>query len=249
MKWAYGVTTVPERRDTLLEATLISLRMAGFDEPHLFVDGENNSLYWHRQFNLPTTCRWPRVRTVGNWVLGIYELYQLEPHADRYAMFQDDFVTYRNLRQYLEACPYISGTYLNLYTFSSNHAHCPYVNFKPTDPGPRCTGWYKSNQLGRGAVALIFDRAALLSLLKASSLVDKPMHPTRGWRSVDGGIQTALVVGAKYKELVHNPSLVQHTGKVSSMGNKEHKQAEWFMGEGYDALELLKADTYRQYTG
>src|SRR5579872_2050280 len=32
LAWAYGVTTVPARRDTLLPRTLASLRQAGFEQ-------------------------------------------------------------------------------------------------------------------------------------------------------------------------------------------------------------------------
>jgi hypothetical protein len=37
--WAYGITTVPSRLTTLLPRTITSLAAAGFDKPHLFVDG------------------------------------------------------------------------------------------------------------------------------------------------------------------------------------------------------------------
>lgn len=60
----------------------------------------------------------------------------------------------------------------------------------------------------------------------------------RGHRSIDGGIVTALAE-AGWKEWVHNPSLVQHTGLVSSMRSKPHPRATSFRGEGFDAMELV----------
>jgi hypothetical protein len=41
--------------------------------------------------------------------------------------------------------------------------------------------------------------------------------------------------------MVHHPSLVQHTGDVSAMGNRPHQKASSFPGEEYDALTLLEA--------
>jgi hypothetical protein len=96
--WAYGVTTVPSRRNDLLPETLCSLCEAGFDAPRLFVDGDNDPKGWEREFGLETTCRYPTIRTHGNWILALSELFIREPHAERYALFQDDLITYRNLR-------------------------------------------------------------------------------------------------------------------------------------------------------
>lgn len=235
LSWAYGVTTVPERRDALLKRTLASLKLAGFPSPRLFVDNCKDPGEY-KEFGLEITTRHPRIRTHMNWVLALYELYGREPNAQRYALFQDDFVTYRNLCSYLEQTPYPDGgrAYLNLYTFPSNQALCP----KAKD-GNEQVGWYPSNQLGRGAVALVFSREATLELLCSRHMVDRPMDPNRGHKAVDGGIVTALKkVG--YREYVHNPSLVQHMGDVSVMGNKPHQKAGSFRGEDFDALNLLK---------
>lgn len=246
MKWAYGVTTVPKRRDLLLPKTLKSLAGAGFDKPRLFVDGCRESDHSYGCFGLDVTYRWPTIRTHGNWFLSMTELFIREPTAQRYAIFQDDFVTYPNLRTYLEKCPYPDHGYLNLYTFPSN--------MELPDGRDQKIGWYKSRELqngpllegetktrfqtGRGAVALVFDRETLTTLLSSKEFVERPMDSSYGWRKVDGGIVHALnKLG--YYEYVHNPSLVQHIGLESSMGSKPHKQALTFRGENFDALELL----------
>jgi hypothetical protein len=39
LDWSYGVTTVPERTDNLLQTSLASLAKSGFDLPRIFVDG------------------------------------------------------------------------------------------------------------------------------------------------------------------------------------------------------------------
>lgn len=240
MRWAYGVTTVKERANTpLLQQTLRSLESAGFPEPRLFVDDPHAST----PPSIQTTYRTPRVRTFGNWYLGLVELLVRHPEADRYAMFQDDFVTYRNLRQYLERLPYPERGYCNLYTFPSNQSMAP-----------ESVGWYearsmeegcgnvfhgKRQQLGRGAVALIFSKDAVVALLSEPHFVTKPLDVANPWKKVDGCIVTAMNK-AGWREYVHNPSLVQHTGKESTMDNRPHLQATSFRGEDFDALELLK---------
>lgn len=224
LRWAYGVTAVRQRLDDgLLLRTLASLSSAGFDRPRLFVDGDHSGF---DKLGLEMTVRTPTIRTFGNWTLGLWELYVREPNAERYALFQDDFVTVRNLRQYLEAVPYQAKGYLNLYTFPCNQQLAT------------GEGWYQSDQMGKGAVALVFDNEAVRSLLCSRHMIDRPLHAHRGHRAIDGGIVETMK-GAGYREYVHNPSLVQHTGDVSSMGNGTHAHAPSFRGEGWDAMEML----------
>ena len=233
----HGLTTVQERRGDLLPRTLASLRAGGFDKPHLFVDCDSDSASWKREFGLEVTARSERVRTAGNWVLALYELYYLDPGADRYLVTQDDLVTCRNLRSYLERVPYPEKGYENLYTFRANETmivgkpvgwHLGY----PLNSGP------EGFQKGLGAVALVFSKEAVITLLKAEHLVDRPQDTGRGWKAIDGGIVTAMNK-AGWHEWIHSPSLVQHTGDVSSMGNRPHALAESFRGEDFDALSLL----------
>ncbi len=233
IKWAYGVTTVPERREDLLPRTLNSLKEAGFDAPTLFVDGDKDPESWRDDFKLEAVTRWPRIKTFGNWVLSLAELYIRNPNHDRFAIFQDDFVTYKGLREYLTACEYPTKGYWNLYTFPSNQGLCP-----KSPGGKEYLGWYESNQFGRGAVGLVFNNETVVKLLTALHMVERPKDILKGTRSVDGGVVTTLTK-LGYKEYVHNPSLVQHTGKVSSMGSKPHKLALSFRGEHWDVTELL----------
>lgn len=231
--WAYGVTTVPERRETLLPRTLQSLKDAGFDKPRLFVDGDDDVQSWRREFDTEVTCRYPKILTYGNWVLGLAELYIRHPRSTYYAMFQDDFITYKNLRAYLEQTPYPQNGYLNLYTFPKNQVRIP----------DTYTGWWESNQRGLGAVALVFSEQAVITLLTHSDsiahMVDRPRDSRRGWKAVDGGIVDSMRK-AGYKEYVHSPSLVQHTGMRSSMKNAQHPLATSFRGEDFDSLSLIK---------
>jgi len=240
--WAYGLTTVLERRKSgILQQTLQSLALGGFQNPHLFVDGDDDYQSWRSEFpDSQLTLRYPTIRTAANWTLSLYELYIRNPSADRYAMFQDDFVTYRNLRNYLEECEYPSDGYWNLYTFPCNQALAP-KDDSPERKGMQKIGWYKSDQRGQGAVALVFDRKTVVALLSSKHLTERPQCPKRGHRAIDGGIVVAL---AKIKpspifEYVHNPSLVQHIGQISSMGSKQHPLAMSFKGQEFNALNLL----------
>lgn len=228
--WAYGVTTVPGRRSNLLQQTLASLRNAGFDKPRLFVDGDRDGTSWEQEFKLEVTVRYPNIRTHGNWFLSLTELFIRHPECQRYAIFQDDFVTCQNLRRYLNRCEYPKEGYWNLYTFPQNQSLCP--------EGGNHIGWYPSNQMGRGAVALVFDQDCVIKLLSQTHMIMRPIDQHRGWKAVDGGIVTALKKEG-YTEFVHNPSLVQHTGRNSSMGNRIHPLAVSFRGESFDACSLL----------
>lgn len=244
MRWSYGVTTVESRRRDLLPRTLQSLSQAGFDRPRLFLDGvkASQAASWEDQFGLEVTTRYPIIRPYGNWILALAELYIRNPSAERYAIFQDDFVTYPNLRKYLDRCPYPDGQiyndvrrplgYWNLYTFPSNQALCP-----TGSDGRELIGWYPTNQLGYGAVALVFDRATTLMLLQSQHMIHRPMDDQRGHRKIDGGIVNTLRK-AGYTELVHNPSLTQHLGLRSTIGNHNQKQARSFRGEEFDATQL-----------
>lgn len=234
--WSYGVTTVPERREELLPRTLRSLGHGGFDQPHLFVDGVADGTYYHQRFKLGVTCRYPGVYkntpvikgSAANWVLSLYELYYRNPNATYYAVFQDDFVCYKNFRQYLERCCYPDRGYLNCYSFPSNES---LANGK--------VGWYPSNQCGKGAVALIFSNEAVTTLLSSDNLVHRPKDASRGHRAIDGGIVDSFKK-LGWREFVHYPSLVQHTGYHSSMFNEVHKTSNTFRGEEFDALNLVK---------
>jgi len=223
---------VPARFDNLLPRTLASLQDGGFSSPRLFIDGVKEAQLpeWISS-QYKTTCRDTPLRTFGNWTLTAWELYVREPHADFYAIFQDDFVTYKHLREYLEVCHYPARGYWNLYTFPENE--------KPLN------GWCLSNQLGKGAVALVFSGPAIRTVLQSQHMVERPLNKMRGYRAVDGGIVTAFKK-AGWSEWVHQPSLVQHTGNESSMGNKKHPEAATFRGEDFDARSLSEIKDTRQ---
>jgi glycosyltransferase involved in cell wall biosynthesis len=231
MQWSYGVTTVPSRFATTLPRTLCSLAAGGFDAPRLFVDGAAELP--PRLANYAATCHVPKVRTWMNWVLGMTELYGRMPAADRYVIFQDDVICVSHLREYLESIEFPARGYLNLYTELRNERDR--------------SGFYQSNQLGLGALGLVFDNEGLRRLLRTPHFVNRP-HPkflkpgvktTRTWKAIDGGIVESMRK-AGYREYVHRPSLLNHIGVKSSMGNGQwpSEGAATFPGESFDAREL-----------
>jgi len=239
VKWTYGITTVPSRREDLLPRTIESLRLAGFENPWLFVDGcsheeaielyERNDLFKGKIGGV--TVRNPKVNAYGNWVMALWELYVRNPKSDYFSIFQDDFVTYKNLRHYLETLKYPLNGYWNLLTFPQNQSKAP----------KGMTGFFLSNQNGLGAVALVFSKKAVMEILGSEHMAGRPQNQKKGIKSIDGGVVTAMKkVG--WKEYVHNPSLIQHTGETSVLGNRKHPLAPSFKGEWFDALDLLEKD-------
>lgn len=245
MNWACGVTTIPSRMTTLLPGTLASLKEGGFDNLRLFIDGQPSELL-SRILIDQVSIRIGNVGVYGNWLLGIIELYLRNPYADRYAMFQDDVICYKNLRQFLEQSPYPDKGYLNLYTYLDNEYQRGWDHTKdiPTNairPGGWSeAGWInRKEQSGRGALALVFSKQALLTLLTSPHTIERVQSPTRGHKYVDGGVCGAMNK-AGWKEYVHLPTLVEHTGwDKSSIGNDPYVRAQTWRGEQFDALSLL----------
>lgn len=225
-KWSCGVTTVPNRIGNLLPRTLLSLGDAGFEVSRLFVDGASDPTPWTR-FSVPITVRSPQAGAAASWFLSLSELCLREPAADFYAVFQDDLIMCRNVRQHLEHCSYPEHGYWNLTLFPQ---YASALKGK--------TGWHVApSQRGLSAMALVFSRITAVRLLSTDHFFVRAVDPKRGRRAVDGAVVTALnSVG--FKEWVHVPSLTQHTGHVSAIGNSAQPQMDTFPGEDFDALSL-----------
>lgn len=235
MTWAYGVTTVPARRGDLLPRTLASLKMAGFDQPTLFVDGAKDIESWEREFGLHVEAHARPILAWGNWLLSLYELYIRNPQSERYAIFQDDVLAYRNLREYLEGHDMPAG-YWNLYAHLSDQSLAPAK-----------TGWYQSRQSGRGALGLVFSHDTIEVLLRHEHTFKRPMGVKHSTCNIDGGVVSALSdarSGPKgWKEYCHNPPLLYHAGHKQSVIGPRHNnwpETQNFRGAEFDALDLVK---------
>lgn len=226
--WSYGVTTVPERRETYLPRTLESLRGAGFDAPRLFVDGDGRD---YSDLGLEVTRRSPRLNAFGNWLLSLTEVYLRDPHAHRFAIFQDDVEVYRNARTYLDRVDYPTSGYWNLYTFPEYE--------KSVKDG--AVGWFKTIQRGLGALALVFDKRAVMKILSSNDLIGRPQNASRGTQGIDGGVVHAMNAQTIY-EYAHYPSLVQHIGDLSTLKHRQYEKPRSFLGRDFDAMELLEKD-------
>lgn len=233
--WSYGVTTIPARLNDLLPRTLDSLKAAGFPTPRLFVDGSSDaSLY--KRFGLPMTFHDPALNGFGNWITTLVELYIRQPLADYFCIFQDDIVLNMNTREYIEEShpPDVDElVYLNLFTCFLDPP-----GRQAAPPSEDFIGWYPSNQLGRGALALVFNRRCLHALLSSKCIVEKPTHAGTTWRGIDAAVADALTPNG-FTELIHSPSLVQHLGEQSSLRSAPQKPSDTFYGEDYDALNYL----------
>lgn len=237
IRWASLVTTVPERRKTFLPTTLRSLHLAGFSDPTIYVDGDKGPWTDVEEY-YKVVYREERIRPYGHWLLAVLETMIRNPEAQYYLVAQDDFVTYKNLRQYLEHCiqrrQYPNHGYWNLYSFPENENLVP----KRKDTSEPISGWHFSNQCGKGAVCLVFSRATLSTILATRFLIHKPIGVAhRAYRNIDGAVVEA-VHQTGGKEWVHYPSLVQHIGEVSSMGQQTYPLSDSFRGESYDANDL-----------
>lgn len=242
IRWAYGITTVPERRYDLLPRTVASLRLAGFDRPRLFVDGcsHHQAESYEQEFRLSVTARTTHLRVAANWTLALLELFSRVPTADRYAIFQDDLVACRNVRPYLDQQSMPERGYWNLFCFFDNDDQSVHLD----------RTWFQSakirrqvptdRQTGRGAVALVFSREAVITLLSSRRFMERPAT-VNGHVLIDAGVVSAMNE-AGWREWVHRPSLFQHTGAVSTIGHHPHPAAHSFPGEDQDALLFLKRD-------
>lgn len=249
MNWVYGITTVPSRQKTYLKDTLQSLVHAGFHHPVLFVDGCEDRFQFASYLascsplfvGLEIVPRLPAIGVFGNWALGLMELYIRNPRAERYAMFQDDVLLVKNLREYLEKLPLPDLHYWNLYTGCTNEYLIKDAAIGFREAGLVSGGHMnpKREQTGRGALALVFNRDTMVRLLSSPIFVMKPQNPVNQTACLDGTIVASLNP-LKVREQIHNPSLAQHIGIKSSIGKEPDRRALSFPGENFDALELLK---------
>lgn len=226
-RWIYGITTVPKRLNELFPRTLASLKAAGFDQPRIFVDGTTDRTVYQAKC-ADITVRHPQVGLAGNWLLSMWELFLRNPEGTHFALFQDDIVVCKNLKEYLTRCKIPEAGYWNLCTYPDNEELIK----------EEADGWHPSNQRGRGAQGLVFSRKMVMTLLSQYHLLDRAQDPKRGRRLIDGGISHAMRAVHRL-EYIHKPSLLCHTGVTSVSGNHAQPTIRSFPGEDYDPLTLL----------
>ncbi len=201
--WAVGVTTAPRGVPTLSDC-LESLRLAGWDDARLFVDGE--APIPQAWAHLPQTRREPRVGAWPNYYLALAELYLRQPQADAYLLLQDDALLASGVREYLQGMLW-------------------------PDKGPAiaslfCSRAYHQSQAGwhrfRGAwvwcaLAFAFSAEAARRFLADLAVVQHRLSRRRkpladiDWRIGRWALQHGIPL------YYPTPSLVQHIGDVSAL--------------------------------
>jgi hypothetical protein len=236
------VTTVPHRADSSLPATLTSLARAGFTSPLICVDEPGTDL--HRG-------------AYAHWALTLTELVLTRPLASLYAVFQDDVLVSPGLRGYVvasEASWGYGAFYYNCCLYPSNldyisknrPGHTTSLLPEKSGGGPK-HGWHVSNQLGRGAQALVFPRDVALTLLSSREVWRHPeTDEVKGRRGIDG-LVSRVARARGFTELVHYPSLAYHSGRGGST-IRDREQAETAAWDPeYDPRTLLGAVSPRSH--
>lgn len=228
IQWCVGVTTVLSRRETTLPKTLQCLEKGGFRDVTLFVDGCSNYDV-EKYLGYSSVFRGKSAGVAGNWILAMTEMYIRNPTAHRYAIFQDDGLCYRNLKQYLNECQYPEDGYWNLYSFPENE--------KVLEKNGISKGWGLSNQKGKSALGLVFSRSMVVELLSNKKFVERHQDVQRGKVSIDGGILNAMQ-SMGYQEYCHFPTLMMHIGTISTLNHPQYPVPTSWKGEDFNALDL-----------
>lgn len=205
LEWAVGMTTAP-RKSATLHQSLKSLIAAGWHEPRLFVEPDTKI---EETFSrLPISHRDDALGAFSNWYLGLSELYLRHPNADAYLICQDDVNFAAGLRSYLESVLWPAQTIGVVSLYCPSHEHTPGpAGFQAIEPG--WDAW--------GALAYVFTNPGLRYFLSDLEVLNHRHHgPAQGNRNIDS------VVGAwcqrtRQPYFIHRPSLVQHTGRTSTI--------------------------------
>lgn len=226
ISWIYGVTTVSQRRHDLLPKTLESLKNAGFPEPILFVDGGNHEDY--ADLGLECVVRKSPVGSYANWAMAMTDLWFRSPTAQRYALFEDDILLCKNVRQYIDQVQMKEDTFLNLFEHPVLHDEQRNNGFFHPENEQRCLG----------ALSLVFGNVTMRRLLGDPEFFDRAIHKRNG----QDGVVARCTKRLKIREMVHHPSLVQHAGKESIIGSNRWPYEETlslsFVSSQFDALSL-----------
>ena len=218
--WRYGIVSSCERVSTYLPQTVESLYNTGFRNPTIFMDGPCEV-----PFGMELVQYQEKIGHLLNWKKALSHLYQTSPSADRYALFEDDLLCCSNLREYLNRCPFPHSVYLNLITHKDNESLTK-----------KQSGWHRSNQMGRGAVGLVFHCHTVRAILNDKAFRNWEKGPRR--KAADAMI-VSILKKKKHTEFIHYPSLIQHVGVESLLGHS-YGLMNSFAGVEYDPLQLLE---------
>ncbi|HWB11887.1 MAG TPA: glycosyltransferase [Pirellulales bacterium] len=200
LRWQVGLLTAPRDAPTIHQ-TLSSLHAAGFTPVHVFA--EPGSWIPQTAGDLRVAIHERRLGNLTNFYNALATLLEQAPDADAFAIFQDDVRVAEGTRAWCEAEFWPGGGGLvSLFT--------PRPHARPQ------TGWHLllpgANRIC-GAQAIVFRRDVLRSFL-ADPLVVRSLHTSR---SHDDAIVGGWTARQRLSIAYHTPSLVRHTGVVSSL--------------------------------
>jgi hypothetical protein len=218
--WAVGLTTTRRTRSTI-KYTLNNLANNGF-QPTIFAEPNSYIPEDYKHYNI--VQRETKYGAFKNWYEGIKELRRSNPNASFYAMFQDDLILCKNVKDYIENTVWPEGAgVLSGYT--------P-VHYK----GERGWNWVNKGEHLWGAVALFFKGDAIDSIIEHPTIKDWDGH-----RNIDSRLGLwAQETG--FKTFYHTPSLSQHIGDESTVCDAPAtgmRAAGDFMGEEFDIMQLF----------
>ena len=212
LDWAVGVTTAPRRRPTLA-TTLGSLAAAGWERPHLFVDGDPELP--PEAGTLPRTHRQPAVGAWPNYLLALTELMHRHPAADAFLLVQDDaLLPNAPVRAYLDGM-LGDGSAGDRFAdrFEAVSLYCAHDEQAADD------GWAPLDQRWTlGAVAIAYSRAAARDFIASPELIARGLGGDQGGQRA--GIDTAIghwLAARGGAMLRPTPSLVEHIGETSTI--------------------------------
>lgn len=227
MRWALGITTA-KRPIPRLEETLASITLAGWRKPLVFPDRGSPKMpeqFKHIEQIVQSKETARLLGPYGNFRHALKMLLSFDPYSRLYMICQDDIEMAAGLRRWLDQ-QYIgpnqdsrlNNSVVSLYTSNGiARDEMGWVSLfdlvkEDRDVMKKC----------QGALAFIFPRDLALRF------VEDPPNPES--KSRTDHFVGKFCLEQKVDILVHNPSLIRHTGDTCSFrddapGINEHRQA------------------------
>jgi hypothetical protein len=225
--WCVGITACP-RTTGVVDQVIDSLRQNDW-QPTIYAEPET-------KIDTKDARIVRRDKIYGcwtNWICALHDMYVNDVHAEGYAIFEDDILICKNLRNYLEhLMPRFERLgALSLYT-PERQARMHF--------GQACVhdNAYRGDAVW-GTQAVVFSNYSLAFFLSSRTTIN---HRRIGiGKGNNKNRDSAIGVWAKAENqpfYYHTPSLVQHVGEESSVEHEFHCASD-FVGDSYDAMQLL----------
>lgn len=221
--WSVGMMLAPRGGESYFERTLSSVKEAGWEDLTVFAEPESPPVLNQTVVKRPSK--------LGNWLnfrQSLIDMYSEDSEKKYYMLIEDDVVFSKNVRQFLDIALWPSNTGV-CSIYSPSH----YETFERV-------GW--NNHSGTtmwGAVTMIFSNKSLQCFINHYNNIE--------WNS-DQNCDNAVGRWCERTEqnaYFFSPSLVQHVGVKSSLGDKRYHRRRYsslFVGEDFDCTKLLYGD-------